>query len=625
MKARRVLSCLATGMLSVSLAACTVPATQPAPDAVGETPTEEAGTTETPAAAGYAYDEAASITFADGNFGFLGSDTTVNPAAKETVLELVERDGHKMVKAVSAEGGKLYIGIQMDALLGADVSKVASVEFGLETEQGSEFSAKSGKIYSFLGGVQSGTPWSIYVENGNPKTVSAEVSGAAAGDYLVLSMEDSGAAAGLEGATLYIHSISFKDASGAVLAVDTAAEYCAAVSGEDRSNLYAMTGAVEYDAKAAGGAWAQADILTIDDDMKAKLVPGAVIEIEYSSTTGNMWIVMNGAEAGWMRVGVGDADGSGQGYAYTNNSGNIAQITYEQIAEYCGEDVSTWGGTIQAESDGDWEVFSVNIGMAAPSYTASGALEIGQAASGEGWAQADIVTIDDDVASALVPGTVLEIDYTSETGELWIVMPDAEAGWKRVGVGDADGSGQGYAVYDGSKCYIPYEMIAEVLGSSNIGRWGERIQAEASSKWEVFGVKIGKAVELQPLNSVLKIEGSEAKGEGWAQADVIKDLTAEDVAAALVPGSVVSISYTSETGNMWIVMNGAEAGWMRVGVGDADGSGQGYAACNGSVCQIPYEMIAEYCGKDVSKWGSTMQCESDGAWEVYSVSIGQAK
>ena len=93
----------------------------------------------------------------------------------------------------------------------------------------------------------------------------------------------------------------------------------------------------------------------------------------------------------------------------------------------------------------------------------------------------------------------------------------------------------------------------------------------------------------------------------------------EEILTALVPGSVVTISYSSENGDMWLVMNEAAAGWMRVG----DGT-NGQALTNGTTCQIPYEMIAEYCGDDVSTWGTTMQCEASGAWEVYSVSAGTA-
>ena len=91
----------------------------------------------------------------------------------------------------------------------------------------------------------------------------------------------------------------------------------------------------------------------------------------------------------------------------------------------------------------------------------------------------------------------------------------------------------------------------------------------------------------------------------------------ENIVAALVPGAVINISYESETGNIWIVMPDAAAGWFRVQ--------QQTAATDGKTAQITYEQIAAVCGDDVSTWGARMQFESDGAWKVYAVTVGQSK
>jgi hypothetical protein len=69
---------------------------------------------------------------------------------------------------------------------------------------------------------------------------------------------------------------------------------------------------------------------------------------------------------------------------------------------------------------------------------------------------------------------------------------------------------------------------------------------------------------------------------------------------------------------MWIVMPWAEAGWMRVG----DGT-NGSAVLSNGKCYVTYEQIEEFCGSDKSTWGAMLQCEASGAWEVYSVSVGQ--
>ena len=84
----------------------------------------------------------------------------------------------------------------------------------------------------------------------------------------------------------------------------------------------------------------------------------------------------------------------------------------------------------------------------------------------------------------------------------------------------------------------------------------------------------------------------------------------------LVPGSVITIQYESENGDLWIVMPDAAAGWSRIQ--------QQTAACDGSVCQITYEQIAEVCGEDVSAWGARLQCEASGAWQVFAAYIGSA-
>ena len=89
----------------------------------------------------------------------------------------------------------------------------------------------------------------------------------------------------------------------------------------------------------------------------------------------------------------------------------------------------------------------------------------------------------------------------------------------------------------------------------------------------------------------------------------------QEIIDALVPGAVVTVQYSSESGNVWLVMPDAEKGWMRVGQAGTEDP----ALCNGTYAQITYEQLAALCGEDVSTWGARMQCESDSAWEVYGV------
>lgn len=499
LKAKKLLTLSLTAAMAMSMAACggkdAGTSAEPSNANVQTADTEAAAQESTPEAetapAEDAQAEAApagevSIDFEDGVYGFAGVDKSVNPAGDDATLSVADFAGSKALK-VETNGKAPYVGFQVDALLGDKAADVRTVEMslGIENPDG-KFNAVSGKIYAFLGAEKERKDgdWSVYLETANPKTAVYELPDGMAfgeGNYMVLSLEtDNGKDAGETPAILYIDNIAFKDASGNVIAADTSAEFVSTATGDDRSNLAGITGAVDFEGFATkGDGWAQSGF-AMTDDIIAALVPGSVVEISFTSENGDMWIVMNEAEAGWMRVG----DGT-NGTSSVNDSKTTAQIPFEMLAEYCGEDVSKWGSTMQCEASGAWEVFSVKVGQAAKSYNLSDAVEFeGFTAKGDGWAQ-DGKDMTEDIIAALVPGSVVEVTYTSENGDMWLVIPDAEAGWMRVG----DGT-NGQAVTDGSKAYIPFEMIAEYCGE-DVSKWGARMQCEASGAWEVFSVKVG--------------------------------------------------------------------------------------------------------------------------------------
>ena len=641
MKKKKLMACLMAGSMVLSLAACGDDASN---TSSGTTPTEApakateapADPTEAPAAteptAAPAVAEEASIDFEDGNMGFIAPYMQMADAA-ELEISVVDYNGSKALQVKNLTGKVPYVAIDATSLLGADVAKVASMEYsiGIANDAG-KFAAASGKTFAWSGEdlVETSDDWSVYLEKANPKKAVATLSAgeefvADAGNIFFINLKtDNGVDLGYGNSTIYIDNIRFLDKDGNLLKADSSVAFVAPdgfeSSGADMSNLCAVSAPVEWEGFAVNGTgWSQNGI-ALTDEVKAALVPGSVIEIAYTSTSGNMWLVMNEAAVGWTRVGVGNVDGSNTTASYVNNSKNIAQVTYEQIAAVCGDDVSTWGSMIQCESDGDWEVFSVKVGQAAPQYAVSNAVEWeGFAVTGDGWAQ-NGVALTDEVKAALVPGSVLEISYTSESGNMWVVMNEAAVGWSRVGVGNVDGSGSDSSVCYNGKCYVTYEQIAEKCGD-DVSTWGSMIQCESDTAWEVYSVKVGTAGEMVMNNNQVNYEGFAVTGDGWAQNGVA--LT-DEVKAALVPGSVLNIAYTSESGNMWVVMNEAAVGWTRVGVGNVDGSGSSSSVCSNGVCQVTFEQIAEKCGDDVSTWGSMIQCESDTAWEVYSVTVGQS-
>ncbi len=412
----------------------------------------------------------------------------------------------------------------------------------------------------------------------------------------------------------------------------------AADDGSALDNLFAVSAAEKIGMPAAGGAWTQADIISLDEETRQKFRPGSVIEIEYRSDSGRLWLVFNHAKTSrvkdekgkirtWVRVGAGTVEGCGD--AVLNGARNVMQLSFSQIAEIMGEQTENWGDTIQAESDGDWEVLSIRIGTASTKYTLKNAAEVGQEAKGEGWESADIISdiTDEAVAERLRPGSVIEITYTSETGELWLVMPEAASGeGVRVGVKASDDDQRGYAICDGQRCFIPYDLIVQYCGADPAA-WGSRMQAEASSRWEVTGVRIGEAVPLPPLNYLVH-GADDAASESGSATDVF-DLTRGEVAAALVPGSMIEISLTADSGDVWLVLPDAGAspedgtGGSRVVIAKDGESGRDEVIFDGMSCRIPFELIARYCGEDVSSWGSILQLEGSSGWQLKSIAIGK--
>ncbi|MGN0384952.1 MAG: hypothetical protein ACI4EX_03630 [Lachnospiraceae bacterium] len=618
---KKILACLLAGTMALSMVAC---GEKPAENT--DVSVEQSNTEPTPEV-----EVTPSIDFEDGSISFIAP--YMKPAdAAEVELSVVDFNGSKALQVKNLSGKVPYIAFDADSLLGADVAKVAKIQMkvGISYDNGG-FSAVSGSIYAWSGEdlVESSDTWSVYVTNKNPNKAVAELSAgeefvAGANNIFYINLKtDNGVADGNGNATMYIDDIAFLDADGNTLTADTSVAFVAPDgfenSGVDNSNLCALTNAVNFEGFAVnGGAWSQNGIEMPQEVIDA-LVPGSVVEIEFASGTGNCWVVMPDSAAGWMRIGVGDCDGSGQGYAYYNNSGTKAQITYETFAEYLGEDVSQWGARMQCESDGDWEVFSIKVGQRAPRYTMAGGVEFaGFATSGGAWSQNGF-DIPQEIIDALEPGTAVALQYTSTSGDLWVVMPDAAAGWTRVGVGDIDGSGSSLATFDGEICYVPYEFFVEKLGEDK-STWGGRMQCESSGDWEVFSAKVGTLAELPMVNKKVNFEGFSIAGGGWSQDGFEMP---EEIVNALVPGSVVCITYSSENGEIWAVMPDAAAGWTRVGVGNYDGSGSTAAACENGVCYIPYDYFVEKLGDDVSTWGARMQCEASGAWEVYSVAVGQ--
>lgn len=426
------------------------------------------------------------IDFADGNFAFLGVDTTAgNADAAE--LSVVPYNGDQALR-VDAKAKVPYIALNIEGLLGENYTKLASMTFDVGVELGSDgkFYAQSGKVYTVTGAdqVKTGYDWSVYIKGKNPKKARIVLNAdipltAGIGEKFLITKEadaflDSGKFPGEESRDFYLTNLQFFDAQGNALPLDLSAVWTAPVTEIDMTNLSVLSNAVALAGMSVeGGAWGQSGV-SMTEEFRAALVPGAVVEISYESESGDIWLVFPDSAAGWQRVEMQTAT--------TNAAHTTAQITFAEIAAVLGEDVSAWGDRLQCEASGAWKVFSVKVGQPKQRIALSGAVDFeGFACEGGAWGQNGFA-FTQPVLDALVPGMALEIEFESETGDMWIVLPDSAAGWQRVQMQSAD--------TDGKTAQITFEEIAEVLGNDT-ATWGARMQCESSGAWNVYSVSVG--------------------------------------------------------------------------------------------------------------------------------------
>ncbi len=385
----------------------------------------------------------------------------------------------------------------------------------------------------------------------------------------------------------------------------------------DRHNLFnTVSDYIFDDYKVEADSW-EANGLKISENMVNALVPGSVIEVRYKSESGKLWIVFSDKDGSWKRIGQGDIDGTGKHLAYTNDTNNIIQITYEQIADELGTDVSKWGDMILCESDSKWKVDSLKVGMAVPTYQIYDAVEFkGFNVSAAKLSQAGR-KITPEIRKALVPGSVIEIKYKSESGKIWLVMNDAEVGWTRIGDGKQSGENHSFAAADGETAYISFEEMAKALGDDT-SKWGESMQCESDSPWEVYSIRVGKRKEFVPTYKKMDLNASVSGTANKTSGIELSD----EALGLLVPGSYLNINYRSSGGELWVVFPDAGEKPIEVGSGGFKGSKNGYPAYDGSFLQIPYEMIEKYCGTDKTKWGKKIEFSATGDWEVKSAYIG---
>ncbi len=627
LKKKRFLALSLSLLMVCSLAACSKKTEETNADVTPTTAATTAPTQEpTPTPEAFV-----GIDFEDGLSGFV----EVNPSpgdADEAVLSVVDFNGSKQL-LVDCQSFKVpYVGIDVSSLVGDKITEVRSIEMDITSVSADGvFRSISGKVVACSGAdlTETKDDWSVYLDTKNPNKAKgilaneAEYFIAGAKNYFYLTKTtDTGKDVVAEPTDFYIDNIVLRDADGKAIPVDTSVGFDkpAGFGVEDWSNLTPVKDEVEIEGFSVGAAaWAQAGVDTVVNGgtFDASLIkPGTILTIKYNST-GNVWLVAvpgEGAPYGWTRIE--------QGTAVKNDSGNVCQITYDQIVKALGtEDFASSLAILQAEGEADWEVSSVTIGVESKQLPLTmNDVEIeGFAVSAAGWAQAGVDTVAAGGTfdpALLQPGSVVTINYKSD-GNVWLVANPGEGakfGWTRIEQGTAAKNDEN------TKCQITYEQIVAALGTDDLSGLAA-LQAEGEMDWEVYSVTIGTyAPKLVAVKDEVEIADFAVSAAGWAQAGVDTTLNNGTFdATALKPGCVVTINYKSD-GNVWLVAvpaEGAPYGWTRIQ--------QGTAAKNAenSKCQITYDQIVAALGTDdFASSLAILQCEGEMDWEVYSVTIG---
>ena len=576
----------------------------------------------------------ASVDFEDGLYGFVEVyKTPSNADASE--LSMGDFNNSKALKVTNTNGKIPYIAIDIASLVGDKIADVRSITMDVGTEHADgKFYATSGKIVSYSGEErkESEDPWSVYLANKNPNTAkvilaSGEEFVAGFQNMIILSLQvDNALAEGIPGANVYIDNIRVMDEAGNVIKADSTVAFAEppGFSEVDRTNLIPVKNEIELWGNDSDIAYKQGkgmNTLSQGGTIDPALIKENTVLTIYFESEGDMWLVaqswVEGAPFGWQRV-------ANEGASIKNASKTIAQVTYEQMVEYCGtDDFVTYLSQLQCESDLDWKVSSVTLGERSGIVALKNEVEIGSGGSAGEYAQsADMTTLawDGTLDPALIqPGCVINIDYKSE-GNIWLVaqswVDGAPFSWQRVGF---DGP-EGKPADSGTRAQVTYDQLVEACKTDDFVTYLSQLQCEGDMPWEVYRISIGYPANIVSVIKEVEI-GSGGSADAYAQSADMTTLAWDGTLdpALLQPGCVISIDYNSE-GLMWLVaqswVEGAPFSWQRVGF-------EGKAADNGKRAQVTYEQMVEACGTDdFVTYLSQLQCESDLPWEVYKVTIG---
>jgi len=350
-KKTKIFAVVMAAVMTLSMVACgeqtsndVTPTTAPtATTAPTEAPVVDPEPTTAPVAV-----QETSINFEDGNYGFAMVKTKPRKA-DASKISLADYNGSKALLVENCAGGtEMYVGFDLDAMLGDKITDVRSFSMTVGTVYpDGEFAAVAGFLYAYTGEklVESKLQdWSVYMPKKNPKTVTFslpdDVSFTAGNDNYIafaktkdVGVEDKGAAP----ANYYLDDLCFFDASGNVIKADSTVVmeapngFLAAVEEDDTpaaANVVKVAGDDAYK-----GDWGQSAV--VSNEILSQFAGKDVTVTVKFELTGDkdyyIWAPMNGA---WEKLGaqvVLPAEAEGKYHAQEDGTIAIDDQTIREI------------------------------------------------------------------------------------------------------------------------------------------------------------------------------------------------------------------------------------------------------------------------------------------------------
>jgi hypothetical protein len=604
LKAKRLLSLFLAVMMVFTLAACGGNGggddTSTPPASGGNDPT----VTVDPTPITPTVPVVASIDFEDGNFDFAMIYTN-GPVATDAELAVVDWNGSKALQVTNTGGdGRVYAAIDVSSVLGADITKVASVEMLIGTAHaGGAFSAVSGSIYSWVGEdrTQVSDTWAVYLPSKNPMpAVATAMDGLFVADannmIIVTLIDDNGPADGNGHATFFIDDIRFLDGAGNVLMGDTTVAFNAPAGFASEGGDLA-----EVDLGFSGSTTADWDpFIQMDTDKnegpfdRAWLGNGFAINVYYSGDNTPECIMQSwsGGE-GWAKVTAAEDDGS------------KAVFTIDGIIAAYGDDFSLLDAVRVGSAEGALEVYSVTVTIPAQGTKIDLGFSGSTTADWDPFIQIDTAKNEGPFDIGwLVNGFTIAVSYNGEnTPECIMQSWSGGEGWAKVTAVSDDGS---TAVFDLNGIIAAYGDDFSLLDAVRVG--------SAEGALEVYAVVV--TVPGGGAETDLGYSGSTTSDwDPFIQIDTEKN-EGDFNTAWLTNGFTITVFYSGENTPECIMQSwsgGGVSGWDKVTAVSDDGS-KAVFDLNG--------IIAAY-GDDFSLLDAVRVGSAEGALEVYSVTVNR--